>query len=368
MADDIDALTAEELLAELRGRERAARTSPATVEFTPGPRAKGAAAPAGATTAAPGVVPRFRNLNDLSSAEIAKLMNARQRAIYGVDDRQDTKDITNARQKALAEASVALVETGDLQAAGAGFALRTKSYKTEYNLCANERYASQPLGCFCSGVLVAADVVATAGHCIKSQADLAKVRFVFGFRMIDDAKARTEFGADDVYTGAAILGRQLTSGGTDWALVRLDRAVVGRQPVPLRRTGKIADDEPVFVIGHPCGLPQKVAGGARVRNNNPSTHFVANLDTYGGNSGSPVFSSRTFELEGLLVRGQTDFVSTGNCNVSMVFPTSGAGGEDVTRTTEWANKVAGAGKAKPKTRGKVKAKASGKAKARGRKR
>jgi hypothetical protein len=59
----------------------------------------------------------------------------------------------------------------------------------------------------------------------------------------------------------------------------------------------------------------------------------------GGNSGSPVFSDRTYKLEGLLVRGQTDFVSTGSCNVSMVFPTSGPVGEDVTRATEWAGKI-----------------------------
>ena len=60
------------------------------------------------------------------------------------------------------------------------------------------------------------------------------------------------------------------------------------------------------------------------------------LDTYGGNSGSPVFNAATHEVEGILVRGETDFTSNGTCNVSLVCPTSGCRGEDVTRATEFA--------------------------------
>ena len=90
----------------------------------------------------------------------------------------------------------------------------------------------------------------------------------------------------------------------------------------------------MHVIGHPVGLPAKVAGGAIVRDNTPNPFFVANLDTYGGNSGSPVFNSRTHRVEGILVRGERDFVARGNCTVSFVCPTTGCRGEDVTRITK----------------------------------
>jgi len=296
-------------------------------------------------------VPRFRNIAELSTAELAKLLNARQRAIYGVDDRKDVKDVTDKKVLALAEASVALVEAADLQpAADGGWTLKTTSYRTDYDLCANEPFASQPLGCFCSGALVAADVIATAGHCVKNTADLAHIRFVFGFRMVDAQAARTTFAANDVYEGREVIGRALTESGTDWALVRLSRKVVGRKPVAFRTSGKIAGDATLFVIGHPCGLPQKFAGGARVVDNSEKMYFAANLDTYGGNSGSPVFSAKTLKIEGLLVRGQTDFVSNGDCNVSTVFPTTGSGGEDVTRATVWAARVAPARAPKSETR------------------
>ena len=341
MADDRSEWTPEELVAELRARERGHLGTPASAgrSFEEGGR------PAAPKATATGVVPRFRRLDEIPSSELAKRAADLQRSIYGVDDRNETYDIKDARARALIDASLALVERADLQETADGhWKLRTSSYQREYNLCSSETFASQPLGCFCSGVLVAPDVVATAGHCVKGKADLDHIRFVFGFRMVDADTPRTTFPADDVYRGKEVIGRRYTADRTDWALVRLDRPVVDRKPVAFRAEGKVKSDEPVFVIGHPCGLPQKIARGARVRSNAPASYFVANLDTYGGNSGSPVFSAKSYKLEGLLVRGQTDFVSTGSCYVSMAYPTTGAGGEDVTRTTEWTASMQRAGK------------------------
>jgi hypothetical protein len=162
---------------------------------------------------------------------------------------------------------------------------------------------------------------------------------VFGFRMKDSSTPRTLFGADDIYEGAALIGRKLTSTQTDWALIRLARPVVGRSPVAFRTAGKVSAAQKLFVIGHPCGLPQKYAPGASVRDNTPAAFFVANLDTYGGNSGSPVFNATNHKVEGILVRGENDFVTNGSCYVSLVCPTTGCRGEDVTRASEWAGKV-----------------------------
>jgi hypothetical protein len=105
------------------------------------------------------------------------------------------------------------------------------------------------------------------------------------------------------------------------------------------------------VIGHPCGLPQKYAPGAQVRHNSAGPFFVANLDTYGGNSGSAVFNATNRAVEGILVRGENDFVTNGTCYVSLVCPTTGCRGEDVTHATVWAEKVP---KAVPKSAGRRK--------------
>jgi hypothetical protein len=124
-------------------------------------------------------------------------------------------------------------------------------------------------------------------------------------------------------------------------LIRIDRPVTNHAIAQIRQTARIADDQEVHVIGHPVGLPTKVAGGAAVRENKQPAFFVANLDTYGGNSGSPVFNSSNHVVEGVLVRGDTDFVAQGDCNVSLVCPDTGCRGEDCTRTTEFAHLLAG---------------------------
>jgi Trypsin-like peptidase domain len=321
---DLKHWTADELLAELRRRERTT-----------------AAVAAGKTTRALAQPPgRMGELQKLATGKLTKLAQARQRVIYGVDNRKDIYQVTSARVRAAANSVVALIKNSDLTRNRDGsYALATQSYKEQYDLCDSEPYVRQPLGCFCSGFLVRADVVATAGHCVKSQADLGRMRFVFGFHMLNASQARTQFAADDVYTGVTLIGRQLADDGTDWALVRLDRAVVGRTPVKLRVSGKVGNTQSLFVIGHPSGLPQKYAPGAKVRDNSPGPFFVANLDTYGGNSGSPVFNASTGKVEGILVRGENDYVSNGSCNVSMVCPTTGCRGEDVTRTGIWTGKI-----------------------------
>jgi hypothetical protein len=72
-----------------------------------------------------------------------------------------------------------------------------------------------------------------------------------------------------------------------------------------------------------------------VRTNTKAAFFTANLDTYGGNSGSPVFNADSHEVEGVLVRGDTDFVPVGMCMISAVCPMNGCHGEDCTRVTEF---------------------------------
>lgn len=103
----------------------------------------------------------------------------------------------------------------------------------------------------------------------------------------------------------------------------------------LRLTGKIEDDASVYVIGHPCGLPIKFTGASNVRDNG-SDFFTANLDRFGGNARSPVFNSEKDEVEGLVAQGDVDFIPNENCNVSLIWPTTGRRGFRCTRTTKFS--------------------------------
>jgi hypothetical protein len=149
---------------------------------------------------------------------------------------------------------------------------------------------------------------------------------------------RTTFPDSDVYRGVQLLARQLNdSTGVDFAVVRLDRRVAGRTPQKIARGGPPAVGTPLYVIGHPSGLPTKIAAGARVARANRS-YFEANLDAFGGNSGSPVFDAGTNTVVGILVRGAPDYRAEGDCNVVNLLPDSD-GGEASTNTGLFAGFV-----------------------------
>jgi V8-like Glu-specific endopeptidase len=84
------------------------------------------------------------------------------------------------------------------------------------------------------------------------------------------------------------------------------------------------------VIGYPSGLPAKLAGGAKVFGTASPFFFSANLDTFGGNSGSPVFNAGSNRVVGILVRGAADYRPQGNCNVVNVLANTSAK-EEATR-------------------------------------
>lgn len=252
------------------------------------------------------------------------------KVIYGEDNRKDLYETKDPADKKLAASTVALFRSSDVREQDGIAQLTTKKYR----VCAKEPFSPQETGAFCSGSLVGEDLIMTAGHCI-SKSDEGKVKFVFGFG-IDQAggKTPTSVPASNVYTAAKVLSSVIDNGtGTDYALVRLDRKVEGRAPLAVDTTGDAKAGDPMTVIGHPSGLPTKVADGATVRSASPVGYYVTNLDTYGGNSGSAVFNSKTKLVEGILVRGENDFVwdSKDSCQVSYRVGDDAGRGEDVTK-------------------------------------
>jgi hypothetical protein len=303
----------DELMQELRTREATAKSGIRTGSKTP--------------------------LSGFDAKSIAQELRFQQKVIYGTDDRVDVFLLPPGRDRDDVDSVVALFKKENVVDGGDDTStLRTEPFGLTFGLCESERFTRQPLGAFCSGFLVGPDLIATAGHCVKPETAM-DICFVFGFRMRDNEVAETKISNSEIYRVKEIVGRQKVGNGPDWAIVRIDRPVANHRIAAIRRNGVVSGDQKLHVIGHPVGLPTKFAGGAVVRDNTPTTFFVANLDTYGGNSGSPVFNSETHEVEGILVRGEKDFVHAGNCRVSLVCPTTGCRGEDCTRTSEFAQLV-----------------------------
>jgi hypothetical protein len=248
------------------------------------------------------------------------------KAIYGFDHRLDEYQVQDVNLLNIGDATVILVERDSLEETPEGrYSLSTVTLAEDIRgLCPDEPYADEPVGGWCSGFLVAPDIVASAGHCIFCNLDINDIAFVFGFVMQDSNTAVTTLDADAVYFAKEVIALQ--NGNPDWSLIQLDRPVSGHMPLPLRQHGSIPDKQPVMVIGHPRGLPRKYDMGGIVRDNWMPTYFSANVDTYGGNSGSAVLNQETLVVEGILVRGGSDFIedTENGCLRSQTYPDTGS--------------------------------------------
>jgi len=276
------------------------------------------------------------------------------KSIYGDDNRIELFDASPETYR-LADSVVSLWKAEDVQfdAASKRFSLKTEKYGDALGLCPDERFREQPIGAFCSGSLVGEDLIMTAGHCITDEARCQDTKIVFGFAIKGaGGKPPSKIAQKEVYSCKKIVTRFLKeqSGsinpldvgladpdaqepGPDYALIQLDRKVAGHRPLRINRVQNLQNGDKIRIIGHPVGLPMKISGGT-VRDVSGHGYFVTDLDTFGGNSGSPVFNSSTRLIEGILVRGAPDFLDTpAGCSTMAVYPQNGGRGEDVTKVS-----------------------------------
>ena len=128
----------------------------------------------------------------------------------------------------------------------------------------------------------------------------------------------------------------------DFAIVRVDREITapGAVALKVRDSGAISVGRNIGVIGYPSGLPVKIAFGAAtvvIKEDDP--WLFANLDTYGGNSGSAVFNKEGL-VEGILVHGARDYDLEATCFKSNNIMDS-EGSEVVTKASAFVSKIPG---------------------------
>jgi len=267
--------------------------------------------------------------------------------IYGDDDRLDYYQAAPA-MRLLADSVVSLWSSEQVQLKNGEYQLETIEFGKDMNLCPGEQFREQPTGAFCSGTLVGEDIIMTAGHCITNKIRCADTKFVFGYNIPEEGgAARTTVPAKDLYSCKRIIKRNLgkklgiislaiNAAGRrapDYALVQLDRKVTDRAPLAVNRAGDAKPGDSLFTIGHPVGLPVKIAGSAIVRRDTYQTAYLTtDLDAFGGNSGGAVFNADTNLIEGIVVRGEPDFMdSPAGCRVVRRLRQDQGFGTDVTK-------------------------------------
>lgn len=254
------------------------------------------------------------------------------KAIYGPDSR--TESSASSVPGEVIRSVCILLETDRLRASPGGYGLITQRFGDAYKLCPGEAFSDQPVLGYGTGFLIARDVVATAGHCVDG-CSIANIAFIFDYE-VRDGSISLQRGSDDVYFAKEVIAASGQEGLGDYALLRLDRAVSARKPLTVSPDAVSVGDS-VYIIGHPAGLPKKVATDASVTDVSADTYFVANLDAFGGNSGSPVLDKH-HHVRGILVRGEPDFVMQGDCRIAATFPLH-KGGEHVCRASLWLGNI-----------------------------
>lgn len=234
-----------------------------------------------------------------------------QAALFGADDRRPVT--TNSPFLPLARATaVAVLSSNYTETQPGKIDLAVDSLAGR--ICSEEKFSKDPsLSYACTGFLVGPDLLVTAGHCSvnvgesRNETETYCQAFTWLFDYRPDASGKVplkDIPAENHYkckkTIYAI--REEKPPYRDFALVQLDRPVKDRMPLKLS-TSEVRVGEPLFMLGHPMGMPLKLSPNAKVLlNNSARESFLTSLDAFEGNSGSPVFNSKN-EVVGILIGG-----------------------------------------------------------------
>ncbi len=260
-------------------------------------------------------------------------------AIYGRDDRELISNKSDKKIQELSK-SIALIITVDHMDIGMfRTTINATNSQETLNMCVSERFVTAPAIPGCTGFLVGPNIMASAGHCFQTEDDCANKKIIFDVEAKKQSRKGYSVSSSTVYSCSRIISNSYDPSRPDlqdYALIELDRAPKRRVPLKLNLSKKIADNEKVFMIGHPFGMPLMLSPKGTVANNSNDLQFSAALDSFEGNSGSPVFNAKTFEVEGILVNGQQDLVQDPKieCYRNAVY--DGSGAEGVFRASELA--------------------------------
>ncbi|OUR96913.1 hypothetical protein A9Q84_11295 [Halobacteriovorax marinus] len=240
--------------------------------------------------------------------------------INGKDNRTLVENYPNQKIRRLAKSVAARVDNETIETLrsedGKNIELYLYSHQEYNEVCEEEKFSKENILSDCTGFLIAPDILMTAGHCIESEADCKDFSWVFNF------ESKTEVIKDkEIYKCVKIYKHKLRNATNtrtqDYAIIKLHKRVQGVEPLKFSNKKDLSNGTRVLTIGHPSGLPKIVTDNGIATLNRAYT-FTTTLDTYGGNSGSPVFNAKTLLVEGILVQGANDYnlIESRSCSKS----------------------------------------------------
>lgn len=228
--------------------------------------------------------------------------------VYGTDDRLDFYDIKDERIKELSKSSAALIPKIMLtKQADGNFKINAKTLKQEYNFCDDALFSDQSRVANCSAALVRDDLILTAAHCVDGRGnEIEDYYVVFDYKLTSENAVLNSFAAKDVYEFEKKIyfnyDATMSKSAIDIAIIKLKRKS-DRKPIELDYYSQYLRGTPVFALGYPLGIYQKLAPNGNIWESERKNSFRLNLDLFSVNSGSPIFDANTYKIIGVHARG-----------------------------------------------------------------
>ena len=173
------------------------------------------------------------------------------------------------------------------------------------NVCQGQKFLDQPVISLGTSFLISDRHMLMAGHSVNGVDFCRTFEFVFDYNLdrLEYTKTGELFFRDEQVYGCEEI---FLNKKDDFAIVRLDRKVIDRKPLKIQGESNLVQRDSFTMLGYPLGLPLKVTSGGKIVKES-SGRMNMTISAFSGNSASPVFSTASGHLVGLLQAGQEDF-------------------------------------------------------------
>jgi len=237
-----------------------------------------------------------------------ELCSKNPKSIYRKDNRKDMYEFQDEDHQNELRVAKCVVSLWNKNQLGPGRPngsriLITSKFTDRKKVLPTENFANQPTGAFGTGFLVQSpqrinNWIVTAGHCIRGSIPIEDIIVIFGFSYDNSDSNPCEVKNEDIYEVARVIRKEKNP---DYAIIELKKSVDNQEVAMMNFEVPLDPEAELYMIGHPSGLPKKLSYGI-VKNCNEHD-FLAEVNAWKGNSGSPLFNTETHKVEGILVSG-----------------------------------------------------------------
>jgi hypothetical protein len=243
--------------------------------------------------------------------------------IYGGDGRTDLYLVNDPRLKRAAQSIALVIDTQrDLKQKENHQLLYFYQNGARHQLCSQERFYHQPVTGHCTAVLIAPDRVLTSKHCVSDLQQCRRTGFVFDYAVNSKSEeevknllptinplnpARISYCQAIISKGSEMV--EVNDQNRDFIIVTISPKQLSRPTLPLSaQKAPLSPKQPLALLGHPLGLPLKIAADTKVKIFSSTTpSFIVESDSFEGNSGSALIDLQQGTLVGMLSGGERDF-------------------------------------------------------------